>query len=151
LIEQCRDDPTAQKELTATRQRVQKILADLEVLQGEGQLCLLGEPSVLDDLRLSGAERDQVADLVRRVDARRMELFREFRRPSPDEVRQRFLEVARANWEDVAALLNQQQLGRLRQIGLQTQGLFAFHDADVITALKLTASQKEKVRAIEVE
>jgi eukaryotic-like serine/threonine-protein kinase len=151
LIEQRRDDPAAQQELTAARERVQKILADLAVLQGDGQLCFLREPSVLDDLGLSGAERERVTELVRRLDERRVESFRGFRQLTAEERRQRFLEAARTNREAVAAVLTQQQLDRLRQIALQAQGPFAFGDADVVAALKLTGPQKEKIRAIEAE
>jgi hypothetical protein len=152
LIDQRGDDPTAQKELTDTRERIQKILGDLALLQGDGQLLLLlGESSVLDDLGLTGKEREQVADLVRRLRERWFESFRGFKQLTVEERRQRFVEVARANGEAAAAVLTPKQLGRLKQIALQTLGPFAFGDADVVATLKLTGPQKERIRAIEAE
>jgi hypothetical protein len=151
LIDQRHDDPTALKELTDTRERVQKILTDLAVLQGDGQIMLLGEPSVLDDLGLTGAEREQIRDLVRRQEDRRFDSVRGYKELTPEERKQRFLEAARANSEAVAAVLTPKQLGRLKQIAWQAQGPFAFGDADVVAALKLTGPQKERIRAIEAE
>ena len=42
IIEQRRDDPDAQADLLDTKRRVEKILADLAVLQAASKLYLLG-------------------------------------------------------------------------------------------------------------
>jgi serine/threonine protein kinase len=151
FIEQRRDDPNAQAELAATQARVRKILDDLAVLQGAGQLYLLGNPAVLDDLQLSDEQRAKIAELSRRLGEQRMEAFREFHRQTPEERRRNFLELARANDAAVAAILLPEQRRRLQQIALQLQGPSAFREVDVAAALKLTAEQKERVRVIEAE
>jgi serine/threonine protein kinase len=151
FIEQRRDDPDAQAELTATQARVKTILADLAVLQGAGQFYLLSLPAVLDDLCLSGEDRDRLVELASRLDRQRMESFKDFHRLTPDERRQRFLDVARASEAAATAVLTSQELKRLRQIALQVQGPYAFQDAEVITALKLTAEQRQRIRAIETD
>jgi hypothetical protein len=151
FIEQRRDDPDARAELAASRDRVKTILADLAVLQGAGHLYLLGNPAVQEDLRPSDEQRVQIVELSRRLGEQWMESFREFHRLTAEERRRRFLELARANDAAVTAILTPVQLRRLRQIALQSKGTAAFRDPDVVANLKLTADQKERVRAIEAE
>jgi serine/threonine protein kinase len=155
LIEQRRDDPTAQKELADTRDSVQKILADLAVLQGalqgEGQFHLLDSPDVLDDLHATGTQRDQIDALLHQQKQQRRDSFNEFHRLSREESDRRFLDLTRASAAAFEKVLTPDQLRRLRQIDLQLQGPRAFEDPQVTTALKLTAAQKEKIRAIQAE
>ena len=148
FIEQRRDDPAARAELVWTRDKVKKLLDDLAVLLGAGQFQLLGEPRVLDDLRVSDEQRRRITDLTRHMEAQRQDWFGEFCRLTPEERSQRFLEQAYANEKAVAAILSQDQLRRLGQIALQFQGPAAFRDLEVAAALKLTIEQREKIRAI---
>src|SRR5262249_15145717 len=74
-----------------------------------------------------------------------------FRRLTPEERSQRFLDQAYANERAVAAILRPEQLHRLGQIALQFQGQNAFRDAEGAAALELTVEQREKVRAIVTE
>jgi serine/threonine protein kinase len=151
LIDQRGDDPKAQQELEATRTRARKILADLAVLQGAGQLHLLKEPAVLDDLQLDEGQRTKINDLLARADLRRTELFGESHPRSPDEWRRRILELARVNDAEVNTVLTPEQRQRLGQIALQAQGPGAFREADIAASLKLTADQRERIRGIEAE
>src|SRR5262249_5071142 len=64
LIEQRRDDPGAQAELRDTTKRVEKIVADLAVLRAAGQLYLLAQPAVVEDLRLDERQRERMKDLT---------------------------------------------------------------------------------------
>jgi hypothetical protein len=148
LIEQRRDDPAATAELAATRGRVRQILDDLAVMQGAGQHPLLKESPVLDDLRLRPEQRERVKELTDAMDRRWGESFRGFGRLSPDERRERFLRMARLTEADIEKVLTATQRRRLRQIDLQRKGERAFDEPDVTTALKLTAGQKEQIRAI---
>jgi hypothetical protein len=149
LIEQRGDDANAQAELAATGDRVKKILGDLAVLQGAGQIFLLKHSAMLDDLEVSDEQRVRLADLTKRLDEQRPNSFREFHKMPSEERRKRFLEEARTNEADLAAILTPDQLRRLRQVELQRQGPMAFREADVAKALKLTADQRERIRAIE--
>jgi eukaryotic-like serine/threonine-protein kinase len=151
FIDLRRGDPEAQTELVATQERVQKVLADLAVLQGAGNLHLLSQPAVLDDLTLTGEQRARVEELAARLDRQRLESFRDFGRISPDERRRKFLELARGNDAEVRQVLSRAQLGRLRQIVLQTQGAGAFRDSKVVAKLKLTAEQRVRIQGIEEE
>src|SRR5262249_51165560 len=106
FIEQRREDPGAQTELAATRDRVKKILDDLTVLQGAGQLFLLKDKAVLDDLHLSQEQRARIVELSKQMDTQRQELFRDFGRLSSEERSQRFLQQARADEAAVAEILS---------------------------------------------
>jgi serine/threonine protein kinase len=151
LIEQRGDDPMAQAELTATRGRVEKILADLAVLQGAGKFHLLDDPAVLDDLRPTEDQRGRLTGVLRRMHEQRMESFREFRQLSPEVRQQRFLDLAHADEAAVAAVLTPVQLRRLQEISLQVHGSHAFQEPEVIAALALTSEQQDHIRAIEAE
>lgn len=151
FIERRGHDPGAQAELAVTRDRVKRILADLAVLQGAGQFFMLNDEAVLNDLGLSPEQRQSIAELSRRMAEQRDASFKEFHRLAEEERRKRFLELARANEAAVAGILSPQQIRRLRQIALQRRGPMAFHDRDVVAALKLTPTQREQIRNIEAD
>ncbi len=151
FLAQRRDDPHAQADLLDTTKRVERILADLGVLRAASQLYLLGQPLVLDDLALRQDQRTRVKEFVARVEKQWQEHFASMGQLTPAERRQRFLEQARANDAAVNDILSPKQRRRLRQIGLQVEGAVAFRDAEVVAALRLTAEQRERIRAIEDE
>jgi hypothetical protein len=70
---------------------------------------------------------------------------------TPEERRQRFLDLARANESAARGVLPQAKLDRLQQIDWQMRGAWAFQDAKVVEALTLTAAQRERIRAIHAE
>jgi serine/threonine protein kinase len=151
FIELRRDDPAAQADLSDTKKRVETILADLAVLQGAGQLFLLGNPAVLDDLGLDAERRKKLADLSNRMARQGRDKFRDFHKLSAEQRGRLFVELARANDEGVKDILTPKQLQRLRQINLQLHGLHAFDDPEVAAALLLTAEQKSRLRILEAE
>lgn len=143
-------DPDAQAELRDTSRRVETILADLAVLRGAGQLLLLVQPAALDDLQLDEGQRARVAELSNRAAARWMDAFGDPNRLSPLAERARIaLEQARANEQEIDAILSPSQRARLRQIALQAEGPAAFRDLEVVEALGLSPQQRGQIRAIE--
>ncbi len=70
---------------------------------------------------------------------------------SPSERVRLGLEQARANEEEVDAILTPPQSVRLRQIALQSEGPAAFREPEVVEALGLAPGQRERIRAIEDE
>jgi hypothetical protein len=152
LIAQRGDDPNAQAELDVTRGYVKKILADLAVLQGGGRLDLLNRDDVEDDLGLTVEQRSSLTDLHQVLERQRQDGFPAFVRLTPEERQQRSIDEARAKEAALDKLLTPQQQRRLGQVALQLKpGLSAFHDAEIVADLKLTAEQKERLRAIEAE
>ncbi len=152
FIDQRRNDPDAQAELRDTTRRVETILADLAVLRAAGQLYLLIQPSAIDDLRLDPAQRAKVADLSARARKRWLEAFGNPARLPPRARRVPLaLEQARANEAEVDAILTPSQRRRLRQLSLQSEGVGAFREPEVVEALGLSSVQRERIRAIEEE
>jgi hypothetical protein len=149
LIEERGDSPEDRGELAANLERVQHILADLGLLQGDRLVPLLAERAVQDDLKLTAEGCERINALSRR----RAEQFRDLftRHQSDEERHQGFLALARSSEAVVENILTQEQLARLRQIKLQRDGARAFEDPEVSTALKLTAEQRTRIRTIQTE
>jgi serine/threonine protein kinase len=151
LARQRSDDPAVQAEFTAAGERVKKILADLAEAEGARPLFLLGRPDVLDDLRASDDQREELSKLNARMEKDREEGFRDFRTLAPEEKRARFLKMARTTEAEVGKILRPEQIARLRQIDLQMKGPGAFRDPAVIAALRLTPEQQDRIRTVEAD
>jgi serine/threonine protein kinase len=151
FIEQRKDDPAATADLVATQDRVKRILSDLALLNGAGQLDLLSQAAVLDDLRATEEQRKRIAELFGQINKQREGTFREWGRLSPTEFQKHFLDSARANDAEVRQILTDTQRKRFGQIALQAQGLAAFREPEIASALKLTTEQRERIRAIEAD
>ncbi|HTU17234.1 MAG TPA: serine/threonine-protein kinase [Gemmataceae bacterium] len=151
FLEQCRDDAEARADLLDAKQRVENILADLAVLRAASQLYLLCQPAVLDDLHLDDEQRPKVREFCARVGKEWIESFADVGRLSHDERVRRAVERARRYQTEVNLLLTHPQRTRLRQIGLQAEGPFAFSEVEVVSELKLTTEQRERIRTIEDE
>ncbi|HMF11382.1 MAG TPA: serine/threonine-protein kinase [Gemmataceae bacterium] len=149
FIELRRDDPAAQKELERTRDQVKGIVDDLAVLQGAGQLRLLKHEWILAELDLSAEQKKQMIAFTQRTPDRRLVTVARFHELAPQERELSFLTLAREEYDSVRQVLSTEQLGRLRQIALQLQGLRAFRDPDVVAALALTQEQKQRFQALE--
>jgi serine/threonine protein kinase len=151
LIEQHREDPTAQAELSATRDRVQSIREDLAELQGASRHLLLREPPVLKDLQVDDGQRKRIELLNNDMNKRYGASFHEFGRLSADERRERLVEMTRGTENEIKDILTDAQRGRLREIDLQRKGVRAFEESDVIQFLKMTPKQNEQIRALQQE
>jgi serine/threonine protein kinase len=151
FTERRRGDPGAQEGLRETSKRVEKILADLAALRAAGQLNLLSQPPVLDELRLDEEQRAKVGELSARVAKQWKESLRDVGRVSAAERGRRSLEQARANEADLKAVLTPEQLRRLHQVGLQADVAGAFREPEVAAVLGLTDEQRDRIRTIEEE
>jgi serine/threonine protein kinase len=147
LIEQRGDDPDARARLDANRLRVKTILDNLIVLQGAGDLFVLKNDAVRAALGPTDEQKKRVDELSACLDRQREETFKDLRRlTTAEERRQKILELARANDAAVRELLTPQQVSRLKQIVLQSQGWRALQGPKVSADLKLTAAQKATIR-----
>jgi len=156
FIEQQRNDPSIKAELESSYTRVAKILKEIgtpldalaatKFLQGGGQLQLLSNDSVRNELKLSAEQGQQLKELQER----RAELFRDPRGWTPDDWYVRTQKLA--TWDRAAlAALDSAQVKRLRQIALQQQGVQAFLEPEVADALRLSVEQREKLRLLNGE
>ncbi|HEY7329695.1 MAG TPA: serine/threonine-protein kinase [Gemmataceae bacterium] len=148
LIDQRRDDPAATAELAASRARVRQILDDLALLQGAWQHGLLKEEAIHDDLALNPRQREQVQEITDSMARRWKEFVQDLSRLSHEKRRERFVSMIRVTETDIGKVLTPVQRQRLRQIDLQRKGEKAFEEPDVVTALTLTAGQREQVRIL---
>jgi serine/threonine protein kinase len=149
FIELRRSDSSAVAELATTRDRIKQIIDDLSILEGAGQIALLQENGVLDDLKLTVDQRNALPDFWRRQGERRDQMFHRFRDLTEEERRQFFLEMARADEADLGSILSTTQIKRLDQISNQWKGLSAFRELGIIGALKLSVDQRDQIRALE--
>jgi hypothetical protein len=151
FIKQRRDDPSSQAELIAVEKRLKKIIDDLSVLEGAGQLILLADHGVQDDMALSDAQREQVGQLDRQFRQLRHDSLHDFARLTDAQRQAKFLELARVNEQAMRKILTPEQRNRLGQIALQLQGLNAFNQPEIISQLQLTDAQRQTIRQIETE
>jgi hypothetical protein len=148
FVDERSENPSAQADLEQTRDRVQRILDDLEALQADRNNFLLKISDVLDDIAASPEQRTQLAAWSASTSDRRKQLFSS-RAPTHEQRQQRWLQMARTNEGELTAIVTPEQLQRLRQIALQWQGPGALRELSVASALKLTSEQKSRVRFIE--
>jgi eukaryotic-like serine/threonine-protein kinase len=143
-------DPSVQAELEASRTRVAHLLDELTALQGSGQLALLKERPVQDDLKLSASQRQRADQSSAELNEKWHKAFRDFRKADQEERRARTLALARAEEREIAEILNLEQARRFRQVVLQLEqrGPYGFTDPQVVRALELTVKQREKIRRI---
>lgn len=148
---QRRENPSSQSELIAVQDRLKKILDDLSAIEGAGQLILLSNRQVQEDLGLDSAQRKQIDGITKDFDQRRFDSLGSFSQLSAPERRSRFLELARSNDQAMRATLSESQLQRLEQISLQLQGPSVFSRPEVIARLGLSDAQRQMIRHLTME
>ncbi len=152
FIVQRGDDPTLRKELAASHDRVNKLLAELSALEGHGQFWLLTHRPVQEDLGLNEDQVRRVKELAGRQGAWWWPGGPKDQPPlTREERRQRILQVAFATEKAVAEILTPAQAARLRQIALQLRqrGPGGFTAPEIADALKLTKEQRARIEAIQ--
>ncbi|MCC7423439.1 MAG: serine/threonine protein kinase [Planctomycetaceae bacterium] len=147
FIDQHEGDPESQAELAAVQERVRGILRELTVLQREMQMDLLSNAQVLDDLGFPEDTREVLKEILRNSRDERDRVSRETR--GSDSRRRRYVEIAEEREQKLSLILTDAQWRRLRQISIQTQGLFAFKEPEIVQALQLTPEQRLAIREIE--
>lgn len=149
VLKERRDDPAATARLRQTTERVVLILSDLEVLRAATHIHLLGVPAVLDELVVTDRQRVQLKAIARDVGSEWYASFQDIGlAPAPARTA-RAVEQARASDVRVHAILTPGQLRRLRQLGLQSEGMIAFRDQDVSAYIGLTPKQRQEIRVLE--
>lgn len=149
FIEQRRGDPRAQADLSEASNRVEKILNGLRALRAAGQIKLLRQEAVVDELELSEVQQRKSQELFSRVEELWHDTFRDIGRISAAELDRRFIEQSRLNEADLKAMLSPDQLRRLYQLDLQADVAAALREPEVIAKLNLTESQRDQVKTIE--
>jgi len=149
FIEQRQGDQASQQDLAAVQDRVRGILNDLTTLQRDMQIALLAQPSVCEDLQLTPGQEQRLSELLPRWFGEKMKAFEEMRGSQEKDRRRRFVELAAEHDRVLTALLQPEQRERLMQIAIQSTGIYAFREPDIVQALGLTSEQRAMARAIE--
>lgn len=144
FIEQRREDPSTREDLEVSRARAEKLLAELTILIRIDQYALLRQKAIQELLQLSEKQRQAVAE----IDGLWQKAVNEFLGSSADWDRRR-RQLAREEQSQVERVLDLRQSQRFKQIVLQSLGLAAFREPEVIMALALTAAQSTRIREIE--
>jgi Protein of unknown function (DUF1566) len=118
---------------------------------GFGNLYLLGQQAVQQDLHLSADQLAKVRAAVRDVIDRQKDYAREKEPTRRKQLADETVQVRLRHDQEAVQLLTAPQAERLRQISLQYRATGAFYDSDVQAALKLTAEQLAKIRALGTE
>jgi Spy/CpxP family protein refolding chaperone len=115
---------------------------------GAGTLYLLGQKSVQEELKLSDEQVKKVTELQEK----QREAFQGLRDLSPEERQTKMQEIAKAQNEALAKVLDAKQLKRAKQIALQQQvrfGLaFVLTNDELAKTLQITDEQKQKIQEI---
>jgi Spy/CpxP family protein refolding chaperone len=111
---------------------------------GMGPAFLLGQESVQKDLKLSDDQVTKIKDF----EQKRREALSGLRDLSQEDRRKKMEEQNKADHKAIAEILKPEQVKRLKQIAWQLQGPQALADEEVVTALGLSADQKDKVKKI---
>jgi eukaryotic-like serine/threonine-protein kinase len=151
FIANYRGDPSRKAELLAVQQRLRKVLDEMSVMEGAGQLILLGEKDVQTDLMLGQAERQRFDAIAQKFADQRADMLQGYQSLSLDERRARFVELARASERVTQSVLSGKNIRRLKQIVIQLQGITAFDQPEIADALGLTEAQRQAMRQIEIE
>ena len=81
----------------------------------------------------------------------KMKAFEEMRLSREGDRRRRFVELAAEHDRVLNALLSPEQRARLMQISIQSTGIYAFREPDIVQELGLSAEQRASCREIESE
>jgi len=77
-----------------------------------------------------------------------------FKRPSPEQqekIAAANAEISKVAYKDLGDVLKKEQVERLKQIDRQNQGINAFTDPEVLTALNLTDTQKASIKSVSAD
>ncbi|MBY0525750.1 MAG: hypothetical protein K2R98_20260 [Gemmataceae bacterium] len=116
---------------------------------------LARQKGVQDELKMTKKQADAVPKIIKDVNARFKDDLAELEELKGAERFKKQSEISKAAGEEtdkaLAAVLSADQMTRLKQIQVQQRGPYAFSEADVVEALKLSKDQQKKVREIEAE
>lgn len=111
-------------------------------------LGLLRNPQVQQELKLTEEQRTKLEQLGDQLREKFRGLFQELRNLSPEEREKRLGEVNAQVEKELAKVLKEQQLKRLRQIALQVEGLAALARPEIAKQVGVTEEQLTKIREI---
>jgi hypothetical protein len=148
FVDQRRDDPTVRAELTASSDRVTRLIDELAAIEGFGRLLLLADTRVRQDLATTSNQEEKLDALLAQLEKDRKPAQEAEDTPTPV-VRQRQMGKILLSYEkQVQSLLNPTQVERLKQITRQQQTPSVFLTAEIVALLSLTPGQRNRIDLI---
>jgi hypothetical protein len=144
FIEQRKGDEASQAELAQVQEKVKNILHELNVLQSAMDRLLFQRKVVQEELRLSDTQQAQLNQWLEEARKFRDTMFR-----AGNLDRDALIAFAERQEAELQSLLTAEQLARFQQLVIQSHGLSAFKDREVIRTLELTPEQQSKIRDVE--
>jgi serine/threonine protein kinase len=136
-------------DLERFQSRVNGILREMAVLQHEMHRGALENPAVREELALTNRQQTQLKELQTQWKDDR-DRFLQDRGNLSDEVRrQRMVAIAEEHDRSLEVLLSETQRRRLKEIGIQFTGIFAFKNPEIVERLSLSNEQRKAIREIE--
>jgi len=122
------------------------------MLQMLGPRFIVFRDKVQDELKLTGDQRGKLNSRVDTILQEAQEFFQTLQNAKPDERQKRHAEYAQKATEKLDNVLKDtltpDQLKRVKQIGLQMEGLFAIGHPDVSKELNITDDQRKQFMTI---
>jgi len=118
---------------------------------GPGQL--INRPEVQTELKLTDEQKRQIQDILNKAREDMQGLMENARASGggPEEMQRMFLEHNQAITKKINAVLTPEQAKRLKEIGIQAQGIRAILDPEVQKELGLSADQKAQIQRAQQE
>lgn len=151
FIAQRRDNPASQQEMVVVENRVKGILRELSIVSSLFQAKLSEDPDVQADLQITAEQKEQLKALHQDMEQKFSAHLADSNPPSLKDGRQRFIQLAELQTNQLLQILTPKQQERLKQIWVQSQRIFAFQEPDVIDSLQLTTEQRQQIRDIEFQ
>jgi serine/threonine protein kinase len=151
FIEQRRDDPASQAELVQAQNKVKALLEELNAFQREFQLHLLEVGEIREELGISGEKEVALLARLAQWKNERQDHFHTIRGFPDDQRRAYLLRIAEEHETTLEPLLTRAQRSRFKQLAIQSQGLTAFKEPEIVERLDLSREQRSEIRAIERE
>ena len=144
FLEQHSSDSVVQAELAAAQQRVARIVDELSVLSSFGPVLLLSDQRVQQELAVTPQQRQQIEQLIEQLWDEQGEAVAD-EQLTPEARQHQLAEQLRWHEEQIAGVVHEEQMNRLRQIALQQQGPFAFKRPEIIDTLELSLEQRRRI------
>ena len=109
---------------------------------------LLAIPEVQTELGLSDDQKTQIKTAGDEIGQKMRSTFQNMRNMSQDERTKAFTDMNKSADEKVGKILTADQVTRLKQLQLQSQGANALVSDEVVTKLKVTDDQKTKIQKV---
>lgn len=121
-------------------------------------IMMMRAEAVQKELNLNADQTKEIADVAARMQSEAMEIFSGLQDLNPEERQQEMPGLIKMMTEKgkelqgkVDKILDAKQNARMKELSLQQRGPAAFEDEAILTALKITEDQKNKLIAIRDE